>query len=275
MRRERLQSRLTLKEWRQARRCTEPSAPQAPLRAASARLGSPPLPLCCVPADLHAGGPRVHGRLRPLPRPPGRRSGGAGRSRLRGAGGGARGESGGGGAEARSRRVGRPPAPPPAPRGAGALRGPADPSPWAASAGNVARATVMQIRPALSELYRSRAAAYRDGLREFVLAYREAYAEAIQEVRQQQRGSWQPVPLFRREEVSSTTDGGVHACLPRQGAAAEASGGPAPRPATGDAPGSSRSGGRRDAGERPAPGGTTSGTQPGRATSDGSWPPTS
>lgn len=44
----------------------------------------------------------------------------------------------------------------------------------------MARATLQQLRPALSELYRTRASSYRDGLREFVLAYREAYAEVLQ-----------------------------------------------------------------------------------------------
>ena len=45
-------------------------------------------------------------------------------------------------------------------------------------AAGVAAAGLESLRPYLGELYRSRAGAYRDGLREFVLSYREAYDAA-------------------------------------------------------------------------------------------------
>jgi len=45
--------------------------------------------------------------------------------------------------------------------------------------GAAARAGAMAARPYLRELYQTRAAAYRDGVREFVLGYREAFRDNL------------------------------------------------------------------------------------------------
>lgn len=44
---------------------------------------------------------------------------------------------------------------------------------------STARAGAEAVRPMLQQLYATRAAAYRDGVREFVLGYREAFREAV------------------------------------------------------------------------------------------------
>jgi hypothetical protein len=45
--------------------------------------------------------------------------------------------------------------------------------------GAAARAGALAARPYLRELYQTRAAAYRDGVREFVLGYREAFRDNL------------------------------------------------------------------------------------------------
>jgi hypothetical protein len=46
-----------------------------------------------------------------------------------------------------------------------------------------ARAGAQRARPALRELYETRASAYRDGVREFVLGYREAFRDTLLQAR--------------------------------------------------------------------------------------------
>lgn len=54
------------------------------------------------------------------------------------------------------------------------------------------RAGARRVRPVLQELYETRAAAYREGVREFVLSYREAYRDTLLQGVQQERDSGRP-----------------------------------------------------------------------------------
>lgn len=53
----------------------------------------------------------------------------------------------------------------------------------AAHAASTARAGAQAARPVMRELYETRASAYRDGVREFVLGYREAFRDTLLQAR--------------------------------------------------------------------------------------------